>query len=270
MRVLIFHGYLLRGTGSNVFNASLAQALARLGHEVHLLCQDREPRDGRRSGRGGGLARVAASLAGSITPTPEIGGLLTGLRARPLRGFRGEDLRRVQRRRLDRYLDANLTAVPEVAESRGGVDAAVANHLVMSPVILARVGLDYALGPRLRPLLHGSARARPLRPLRAGGRSTAPPGSSSAPAHRRPPAARGRRPGDQRRRSASARPGSTPTCFTRSPVRRPGALGSPRAALGATAPRPASSRRAGHRGIETPSGGGRGDRAVRRGPRARA
>ena len=43
MRVLIFHGYLLRGTGSNVYNASLAPALARLGHEVHLLCQDREP-----------------------------------------------------------------------------------------------------------------------------------------------------------------------------------------------------------------------------------
>ena len=42
MRVLIFHGYLLRGTGSNVYNASLAQALARLGHDVHLLCQDRE------------------------------------------------------------------------------------------------------------------------------------------------------------------------------------------------------------------------------------
>src|SRR3712207_307382 len=41
MRILIFHGYLLRGTGSNVYNASLARALAKLGHEVHLLCQDR-------------------------------------------------------------------------------------------------------------------------------------------------------------------------------------------------------------------------------------
>jgi hypothetical protein len=41
MRILIFHGYLLRGTGSNVYNASLVTALARLGHEVHLLCQDR-------------------------------------------------------------------------------------------------------------------------------------------------------------------------------------------------------------------------------------
>ncbi len=29
MKVLIFHGYLLRGTGSNVYNANVAQALAR-------------------------------------------------------------------------------------------------------------------------------------------------------------------------------------------------------------------------------------------------
>src|SRR4051812_30256707 len=41
LRILIFHGYLLRGTGSNIYNASLARALVRLGHEVHLLCQDR-------------------------------------------------------------------------------------------------------------------------------------------------------------------------------------------------------------------------------------
>ena len=40
VRILIFHGYLLRGTGSNVYNASLAQALAGQGHDVHLLCQD--------------------------------------------------------------------------------------------------------------------------------------------------------------------------------------------------------------------------------------
>ena len=45
MRILIFHGYLLRGTGSNVYNASLAAALAKLGHEVHLLCQDAHARD---------------------------------------------------------------------------------------------------------------------------------------------------------------------------------------------------------------------------------
>ena len=29
MRILIFHGYLLRGTGSNIYNANLVRALAR-------------------------------------------------------------------------------------------------------------------------------------------------------------------------------------------------------------------------------------------------
>ena len=41
MRILIFHGYLLRGTGSNIYNANLARTLARLGHEVDLFCHDR-------------------------------------------------------------------------------------------------------------------------------------------------------------------------------------------------------------------------------------
>ena len=43
MRILVFHGYLLGGTGSNVYNAALAEAFARAGHEVHLLSQDRDP-----------------------------------------------------------------------------------------------------------------------------------------------------------------------------------------------------------------------------------
>ncbi|MGI9094349.1 MAG: hypothetical protein ACR2F4_02095, partial [Thermoleophilaceae bacterium] len=43
MRVLIFHGYLLRGTGSNIYNPSLTRALPALGHEVHLVCQERHP-----------------------------------------------------------------------------------------------------------------------------------------------------------------------------------------------------------------------------------
>ena len=37
MRILIFHGYLLRGTGSNIYNASIVRAFARLGHEVELV-----------------------------------------------------------------------------------------------------------------------------------------------------------------------------------------------------------------------------------------
>ena len=41
LRVLILHGYLLRGTGSNIYNVSLVRAFAALGHEVELVCQER-------------------------------------------------------------------------------------------------------------------------------------------------------------------------------------------------------------------------------------
>ena len=65
MRVLVFHGWLLRGTGSNVYNASIARALAGLGHEVHLVCQDRTGPD------------LAAGTPGSVTiHNPDIGPIL--------------------------------------------------------------------------------------------------------------------------------------------------------------------------------------------------
>jgi glycosyltransferase involved in cell wall biosynthesis len=43
MKVLIWHGYLLGGTGSNVYTQALARAFARLGHEVVVFCQDPRP-----------------------------------------------------------------------------------------------------------------------------------------------------------------------------------------------------------------------------------
>ena len=45
MRVLVSPGYLLRGTGSNVYNARLCAALAKAGHSVDLLCQEPRPEE---------------------------------------------------------------------------------------------------------------------------------------------------------------------------------------------------------------------------------
>ena len=76
MRILIFHGYLLRGTGSNVYNAGLAAALRVAGHEVHLLAQEREPEelgfvDAVGAWRGGELhvETLRRSAAPSTAPT---------------------------------------------------------------------------------------------------------------------------------------------------------------------------------------------------------
>ena len=45
MRIVIWHGYLLGGTGSNVYTRSLARAWRRLGQEVIVICQDPRPED---------------------------------------------------------------------------------------------------------------------------------------------------------------------------------------------------------------------------------
>src|SRR3954447_2518842 len=168
MRVLIFHGYLLRGTGSNVFNASLAQALSRLGHEVHLLCQDRHAAEldwvDRVGGWDGGELRLddapgAAPGPGSITVyRPDIDGLLPVYVPDDYEGFEVKAFSELTEAELDRYLAANVVAVRDVAERAGGVDAALANHLVMGPAILARAGLRFAAK------VHGSALEYTVKP----------------------------------------------------------------------------------------------------------
>ena len=37
------HGYMLSGTGSNVYVQNLCRALVKMGHDVHLLCQEPNP-----------------------------------------------------------------------------------------------------------------------------------------------------------------------------------------------------------------------------------
>ena len=39
------HGYMLSGTGSNIYVQNLCRALVRGGHDVHLLCQEEHPLD---------------------------------------------------------------------------------------------------------------------------------------------------------------------------------------------------------------------------------
>src|SRR5215207_1638795 len=167
MRVLIFHGYLLRGTGSNVYNASVATALARMGHEVHLLCQDRRagelPWVDRVGTWDGGDLRVqpAGGDSGPGTVTvyrPDIGGLLPVYVADEYEGFRVKAFPELSEEELDAYLDANVAAVRDVAGSLDGVDAALANHLVMGPAILARAGLRFAVK------IHGSALEYTVKP----------------------------------------------------------------------------------------------------------
>ena len=155
MRILIFHGYLLRGTGSNVYNASLARALAGLGHEVHLLCQDRaaDQLDWVSDEAGPGKVRVY---------NPDIGRVLPVYVADEYEGFDAITYDKLEDDQLLHYLEANVAAVRDIAD-QAEPDVALANHLVMGPAILAR-----ALGGRIpyAVKVHGSALEYTVRPNR--------------------------------------------------------------------------------------------------------
>jgi glycosyltransferase involved in cell wall biosynthesis len=166
MRVLVFHGYLLRGTGSNIYNASLAQALAALGHEVHLLCQDREAESLPFVDAVGhwdeGRMRVR-TLREPVRVTayrPDIGGVLPVYVADRYEGFDARPFSTLSERELERYLDANVATVRDVVAA-ARPEAALANHAVMGPAILAR-----ALEDRVpfAVKVHGSALEYTVRP----------------------------------------------------------------------------------------------------------
>jgi glycosyltransferase involved in cell wall biosynthesis len=177
LRILIFHGYLLSGTGSNVYNARLAEALVDMGHEVHLLCQERHPeRYGFASAAGdwdGGELRLrslrgdaaaeddAAPIGGSCTLyRPDIGGLLPVYVQDSYEGLEARTFSDCSDAEVAAYMQANVEAVRDLA-ARVEPDIALANHLVMGPAILAR-GLEGKVPYAVK--VHGSALEYTVKP----------------------------------------------------------------------------------------------------------
>jgi glycosyltransferase involved in cell wall biosynthesis len=157
VRILIFHSYLLRGTGSNVYNASLVAALAKLGHEVHLLCQDRHAGElpfVDAVGRWENGKLVVETIREPVKVTaylPDIGRTLPVYVADEYEGFDAQPYPDLSDDAIEHYVAVNAAAVREVAE-RGDIEIGLANHMVMGPVILAR-GLDAPYAVKI----HGSA-----------------------------------------------------------------------------------------------------------------
>jgi glycosyltransferase involved in cell wall biosynthesis len=127
VRIVLWHGYLLSGTGSNIYTRALARAWRRSGHDVVVLCQDPHPE--------------RFDLGGATVVRPDIGGLLPvfvldryeGLEARYLHDFTDPE--------LDRYLDANAAAI----RAELPADLVFANHVLPGGAVAARAGAPYAV-----------------------------------------------------------------------------------------------------------------------------
>jgi glycosyltransferase involved in cell wall biosynthesis len=132
MRILLWHGYLLGGTGSNVYTRQLAREWSRAGHDVTVFCQDPDP------GR--------YDLAGAQVVRPEVGGLLPVFVLDRYEGFDVKLLQDCRRAELDGWVEANAATL------RGHLpaDLVFCNHVLLGGPV------GEASGARFAVKAHGS------------------------------------------------------------------------------------------------------------------
>ena len=140
MHIILWHGYLLDGTGSNVYTRQIARALGQLGHDVTVICQERRPGQLDLGPR----VRVVRPDIGRLLPTFVID-RYEGLEARHVDDMTPDE--------LDAYTRANAECIEgEIHRQPAGL--LVANHAIMGgPVAAAGCrgsGTPYAV------YIHGS------------------------------------------------------------------------------------------------------------------
>jgi glycosyltransferase involved in cell wall biosynthesis len=133
VRVLLWHGYLLGGTGSNVYTRALAREWSLAGHDVTVVCQERHPER-----YDFGAARVVVpELPDRLLPVFVLD-RYEGLEARLLVDFSPDE--------SESYVRANAKALREL----GPADLVFANHVLLGAPVGAASGLPF------RVKAHGS------------------------------------------------------------------------------------------------------------------
>jgi glycosyltransferase involved in cell wall biosynthesis len=127
MRILLWHGYLLGGTGSNVYTRALAREWARAGHDVVVFSQERHPE--------------RFDLAGAELVRPDIGGMLPTFVLDRYEGLEARLVQDLTAEQRDHYVEKNAAALREHLPA----DLVFANHVVMGAPVAAATGARYAV-----------------------------------------------------------------------------------------------------------------------------
>src|SRR5437762_3441011 len=122
MRVCLWHGWLLEGSGSNVYAAKTAEALRKAGHDVVLVCQEPHPEafdfvDAWGTASGGGVSELtptgaAPATAGRVVLVrPDIGRILPVFVYDEYKGFEVKTFVDIPDSELESYLRLNADAL---------------------------------------------------------------------------------------------------------------------------------------------------------------
>ena len=146
MRLIMTHGYMLSGTGSNVYVQSLCRALVGEGHDVHLICQEPAPLsfdfvNQHASVDAEGVhdrGEQETSFPGRcVVYVPDIGNLLPVYVYDDYPGWRVKTFLDLTQDELDNYLERNVEAVRSVLEV-SDAEGVITNHSVPGPLIVRR------------------------------------------------------------------------------------------------------------------------------------
>ena len=127
MRILIWHGYLLGGTGSNVYTRQLAREWSRAGHDVTVFCQEPHPE--------------RHDVGGAHVVRPDVGGLLPVFVLDHYEGYRVQLLQDCSRDELDAWVEANAATVRRSLP----VDFLLCNHVLLGGAVGRATGAPYAV-----------------------------------------------------------------------------------------------------------------------------
>jgi glycosyltransferase involved in cell wall biosynthesis len=127
MRILLWHGYLLGGTGSNVYTRALAREWSRAGHDVVVVCQEPHPE--------------RYDLGGAEVFRPNIGGLLPVFVLDRYEGVEAKLLQDFTRAERDHYVALNATAL----RAQMPADLVFANHVLMGAPVASASGMPFAV-----------------------------------------------------------------------------------------------------------------------------
>jgi glycosyltransferase involved in cell wall biosynthesis len=127
VKILMWHGYLLGGTGSNVYTRQLAREWSRAGHDVTVLCQEPHPE--------------RYDLGGAQVVRPDVGGLLPVFVLDRYEGYEAKLLQECTREELDRWVEANATSLRE----RSPADLVFCNHVLLGGAVGAATGGRYVV-----------------------------------------------------------------------------------------------------------------------------
>jgi len=127
MRILLWHGYLLGGTGSNVYTRALAREWSRAGHDVTVLSQESHPE--------------RFDLGGAAAVRPDVGGFLPVFVLDRYEGYTVERVSDADRARLEMWVEANAAAVRELLPA----DLVFTNHVLLGGPVGVASGAPFAV-----------------------------------------------------------------------------------------------------------------------------